>query len=926
MIGPRSAGEASHPARNSWSLCGRSAERRLLDHLLEAVRTGESRTLVIVGEPGIGKTALLEHTVAISPDFRIVQTVGVESEMELAYASLHQLCAPLLDRVERLPAPQHHALEIVFGLSAGAAPDRFLVGLAVLSLLSGAADECPLICLVDDAQWLDAASSQTLGFVARRLGAESVGVFFGTREVGPDLIGLPDLHVAGLSNRDARALLDSAMRGRLDERIKDRIVAETDGNPLALLELHRSLTPAQLAGGFGEPYAGALASRVEESFGRRLAALPAETRWLLLVAAAEPLGEPLLLWRAAERLGLPPSAADAAEHSGLLQIGSGVRFRHPLVRSAVYRSATPAERRRAHNALAHATDAESDPERRAWHRARGAAASDESIATELERSAGSAAARGGRAAAAAFLRQAAALSPEPADRARRALTAAEAEWQAGDPEAAIQILVFAEAGPLEPLAQARADLLRGRVAFSVGADEAARLLFDAAKRLEPLDMDRARETYLDALSAMVYMGPNARCDPIEVARAALAARRPGHPRPTDLLLDGIALQITEGYATATATLREAVRAFDSDDVPADVGLGWGWLASHVASSLWEHELQLTLARRHVRLVREAGALEVLVPTLAQLVGIYLRDGKLGEAAALTREMTAAGDATRSGPAVHIAMVTAAYAGLEAEGERLIVEVSRHLTPQSRGLGVVVVQFASLLLYNGLGRYEDALRHGSAALEDPEPVGRPPWAFPELVEAAARAGAPDLAARALQALSERAAISGTDWARGLEARSRALLSEGVTAERLYREAIERLARPGSRTDLARAHLVYGEWLRREGRRVDAREQLRMAHDHFRSIGMEAFAERARRERLATGEKARKRTVEARDDLTAQERQIAEFARDGLSNPEIGARLFLSPRTVEWHLRKVFGKLGIRSRHELAGAFAASASPR
>jgi DNA-binding CsgD family transcriptional regulator len=899
-------------------LLGRQLECQQLDRLLGALREGHSAALVVRGNPGVGKTALLEYVRDRASGCRVVAASAAQAEMELAFAGLHQLCGPLLDRIDRLPVPQRAALGTAFGLTEGVPPDRFFLGLATLSLLSEAAEERPLVCLVDDAQWLDSASSQVLAFVARRLVAESVALVFAAREPRSEFAGVPEMSVNGLSHEDGRALLVSALRGPLDERVMERIVAETKGNPLALLELPRGLRPTQLAGGFGDPDAGRLTSRVEESFARRLAALPDDTRLLLLLAAAEPLGEPVLLWHAARELGIPPSAADAAHAAGLFEIGTRVRFRHPLVRSAVYRSGAPEERRRAHGALADVTDPHADSERRAWHRAHAAAAPNEEVAAELEHSAGRAAARGGLAAASAFLLKAAALTPEPEGRARRALAAAEAERQAGDPKAALRALVTAEAGPLDSLGRARAELLRARVAFGSGADDAAGRLFDAAKQLEPIDIDLARETYLDALSATVYLGPKRSCDPVVVARAALAARRAGPPRPTDLLLDGVALQLTEGYTAAAETLRLALPAFASDDISADVGLGWGWLASHVASALWEHHVQVALANRHVRLTREAGALAVLPQTLAQLIGIHMRQGELAAAAALMREVDAAVDATRCEPLAHVSMVMAAYRGREAEGRQLIENARTQLTPGSRGLGVVVVEFANLLLNNGLGRYGDGLRSGRRVLEDLEPVGRPAWALSELVEAAARADAVEEATAALRQLSERAVISGTDWAQGLEARSRALLTEGSDAEQLYREAIERLTRPGSRTDLARAHLVYGEWLRRAGRRVDARRQLRTAHEMLRDMGLEAFAQRAGRELRATGETARKRTVETRGDLTPQEHQIARLACDGLSNPEIGARLFISPRTVEWHLRKIFIKLDITSRVALRDA--------
>jgi DNA-binding CsgD family transcriptional regulator len=839
--------------------------------------------------------------------------------MELAFAGVQQLCAPMLDGLERLPGPQRDALSVALGLTGGAVPDRFLVGLAVLGLISEAAEERPLVCVVDDAQWLDRASVQALEFVARRLLAESVGLVFAVRRSGEaqPLAGLPELVVEGLRNGDARALLGAVISWPLDERVRDRIVAETRGNPLALLELPRGLTPAELAGGFALPVATPLAGRIEDSFRRRIQELPNETQRLLLVAAVEPIGEPALVWRAAQRLGIGVEAADAAESEGLLEFGVRVTFRHPLVRSAVYRAASSKDRREAHRALAEATDPGVDPDRRAWHRAHATGGPDETVASDLERSAGRAQARGGLAAAAAFLERAAALTPERARRAPRALAAAQAKHQAGAPDAALQLLTTAEAGPLDELQRARLDLLRGQIAFtSSRSGDAPPLLLKAAKRLEPLDIELARETYLDVLCATVYVGPlESGCDPREVAQAALAAARPGPPRAIDLLLDGLALRITEGYATGALAIRRALSAFDSDDLSAGEGLGWGWLACYIASTQWEHETQYALATRHVQLARNTGALVMLPHTLAQLVGIHMRDGELATAAALMQEVDAGVEATGSGPSLDLALSLAAFQGREAEARALIEAGKEHVRFGGGGIGLVVVQWASALLDNSLGRYEDALRSGMQARHDPEPIGNPPWILPELIEAAAGSGVPEEAADAMRRLSEMTRVSGTDWALGLEARSRALLSDGEEAERLYREAIGRLRGPGSRVDLARALLLYGEWLRREGRRTDAREQLRTAYEMFATMGAEAFAKRAERKLLATGESARKRAVKTSDLLTGQEAQVARLARDGLSNPEIGARLFISPRTVQYHLHKVFTKLGITSRTQL-----------
>jgi len=542
----------------------RCEEREALVRLLEGVRGGQSRVLVVSGEPGVGKTALLDSAISSASGFRVIRAVGVESEMELAFAALQQLCAPMLDRLDRLPAPQQDALGVAFGLRAGDAPDRFLVGLAVLSLLAEMAVDRPLVCVVDDAQWLDRASAQALAFVARRLLAESVVLLLATREPGDELEGLPRLVVEGLRNGDARALLGSVVRGPLDERVRERIVAETRGNPLALLELPRGLTLAELAGGFGLLDAPGLSGRIEESFRRRLAGLSAETQRLFLVAAADPVGDPLLVWRAADRLGIGVQAA--AETEGLLAIGARVTFRHPLVRSSVYRAASPEERQAVHRALADATDPEIDPDRHAWHLAQATPGLDETVASELERSAGRAQARGGLAAAAAFLERASALTLEPSSRARRALAAAQAKHHAGAFDAALRLVGIAESGPLNDLQRAQVELLRGQIAFSLGrGSDAQPLLLKAAKRLEPLDRRLARETYLEALSAVFFPGLLASGESVlETAQAARVAPPPSQPPyASDLLLDGLAVLVTEGYAAGTPMLRSAVESVRS---------------------------------------------------------------------------------------------------------------------------------------------------------------------------------------------------------------------------------------------------------------------------------------------------------------------------------------------------------------------------
>ncbi|MGN6169683.1 MAG: LuxR C-terminal-related transcriptional regulator, partial [Solirubrobacteraceae bacterium] len=853
-----------------------------------------------------------------APDLAVIRAAGVESEMELTYASLHQLCAPLLDRLGRLPAPQRQALEIVYGLSSGAAPDRFLFGLGVLGLFSDVAEERPLLCVVDDAQWLDQESALTLAFVARRLLAEPIGIVFAAREPGEVLRPLPELELQGLRNGDARALLGSAVPVKLDEQVRDRIVAETHGNPLALLELPRGLSATQLAGGFGLVETRALTARIEETFLRRLETLSADARRLLVVAAAEPVGDPSLLRAASERLGITVSAVDD-ETDGLLALGERVTFRHPLVRSAVYRSAAVQARRAVHLALAEVTDREADPDRRAWHLAAAAPGPDEEIALELECSAGRAQGRGGFAAAAAFLERAVALTQDPARRAGRALAAAESAFQAGVFDGALRLVATAEAAPLDEFQLARVDLLRGHVAFASGLrSDAPLLLLQAARRLERFDLELARQTYLAAWGAAT-VAPGHRAGEgvlVEISRAILdLPRSPGGPRALDLLLDGLALLTTDGRAAATPTLQRAAKMLA--DIPVEDVLRWGWMATAASNAVWDNDGAYAISARQVALVRDAGALAQLPLYLSALGMAGAWTGDLAGAASNMVEADRMAAATGSVNVPWTALRLHALQGREAEAAAAIASAIGQAEGGAKNLAIYAY-WAAAVLYNGLARYEEAEVSARQATSNTFEYWVSVWVLPELVEAATRVGDTACARDALDRLAETTQPSANDFALGIEARSRALLSDGAVADRLYCEAIDRLGRTRLRPELARAHLLYGEWLRRENRRVDARAQLRDAHEHFTSIGMEAFAERARRELVATGEKVRRRRVETRDDLTAQELQIAQLAREGLSNPEIGARLFLSPRTVEWHLRKVFTKLGIRSRRELQTA--------
>ena len=904
-------------------LLGRSAECRALEQTLERVRGGDSAVLVVRGEAGVGKTALLHYCSRQASDFRVARVAGVESEMELAYAGLHQLCAPMLNRLETLPHPQQNALRVALGLHSGEATDRFLVALATLGLLSEAASDRPLLCLVDDAQWLDSASAQVLGFVARRLQADSVALLFAIREPSGDreLATLPDLRVEGLSEEHARELLGTVIPGRLDVRARDRLVAETRGNPLALLELPHRLTATQLPGGFGLLGPQELTGRIEQSFLDRLESLPKEARLLLLVAAAEPTDDPLLVWRAAERLGVPPSAAAATDAEGLLAIDASVRFRHPLVRSAIYRSAQAHERRAVHVALGEATDPHVDPDRRAWHLAAAAPGPDEQVAVELERSASRAQARGGLAAAAAFLRRVVALTRDPARRAERALAAATTSLHAGEFDAAHSLISAAELGRLDDFQRARVDLLRGQIVAAAGlGSEAPAQLLRAAKKLEPLDIELAREAYLDAWAAALLAGNLARGgNMLDVSEAARSAPPPpGPPAASDLLLDGMSTLMTEGLETAVTKLRDAVAAFLSQDLSVERGLQWTVLASCAAVELWDFPSWEAIITRQMELGRETGALAPLAIALNGMGIVVAWRGDFTEAARVVAEADAVTEATRTRIAAYGGMLFAALQGREAEARARIEHVIEAAVTGGEGQAVQWAHWTTAVLCNGLGQHEEALEAARSAWADWPDWFVGIWALPELIEAGVKLGLADQAGEALEPLALSVNSTGGDWGLGILARARALLASGEAAETSYREAIERLTRTPLRPEVARTHLLYGEWLHGQQRRDDARDHLRTAHSMFNSIGAEAFAERARQDLAATGVVVRARADQSRTDLTAQEEHIARLAREGRTNVQIGTELYLSSRTVEWHLKKVFAKLGISSRRELRDA--------
>jgi DNA-binding CsgD family transcriptional regulator len=890
--------------------------------------------VVLRGEAGVGKTALLEYVAQRASGFRCVEVAGVQSDMELAFAGLQQLCSSLLHQLEELPEPQRDALNVAFGRGVGPTPDRFLVGLAVLSLIAATATEQPLLCIVDDAQWLDKVSVQTLAFVARRLMAEPVALVFGARDRGAEaLAGLPELVIRGLSNTDARDLLDSAVFGRIDARVRDRIVGETRGIPLALLEVPRNVSAAELAGGFGDLGARRSAGQIEESYVHRIQSLPADTQKLVLVAAADPVGDAALFVRAAARLGIAVDAIAPAEAAGVIEFGSRMRFHHPLVRSAAYRAADLTDRRDIHRALADATDAQSDPDRRAWHAASAAAGPDDAVATELEASAGRAQKRGGIAAAAKFLERATALTSDPARRVARALAAAQAKRNAADPAAAHELLAVAELGPLSDLQSAQVARLRAQMEFarSRGGDaratplaEPAAQLLKAAKRLENLDDDLAREAYLEALTAAMYAGrlnePGALANVAEAARAAVG-RVPKLHEPVDLLLCGFANLITSGTRAAAGPLRAALESIRNHTQQGD-GRAFGWTSlglafvqENGAAELWDDAMWFQLASDMVRQARDTGSLAVLPSALAFLAGTHIYAGEFATAATLLEEASSIAAATdHLAPVRYHSLFLTIWRGDPADAFPIIEAVAAGGIAKGEGRALGMARWAAALLNNGLGRYEEAFAAAREACEYVD-LGLYGWCLSELVEAAVRSGELEAAAAAVRRLEERAGASGTDFGLGFLASARGLVADDVLADSFFADGIERLERTRMAIHLARAHLRYGEWLRRANRRVDARRHLGTAHEMFTRMGARAFAERTRRELVATGEKVAKQPVGSRDDLTAQETQIARLAGNGLTNQEIGAELFISMHTVEWHLRKVFVKLGITSRRQL-----------
>lgn len=909
----------------TMALVGRQREQQALGELLDAARRGHSGVLVLRGEPGIGKTALLDDLVERAADFRVLSTGGAELERDMAYAGVQQLCAPLMGLIGGLPEPQAHALRVALGLDNGAAPDRLLVGLALLTLLGAASNDSPLLCVVDDAQWMDSSSMQAFAFVARRVQVDPVVMVFASRDQGADaLVGHRELVLSGLTDRDARLLLATMVPARLDERVRETVLAESNGNPLALLELHKALTPEGLAGGYGLPSAMSTETYIERNFVRKVSELPSATRLLLIVMAAEPAGRPEWIWSALRSLDIGREAAEPAETAGLIVIDGGPRFRHPLIRAAIYRSAPASQRRRAHAALASSITGPTADDYRAWHRAHATETPDAQIADELERAAGRARARGGVSAAASFLEYAARLTPDSTERARRTLDAAMSNLDAGMSEPAARLIAAAHDTTDDELLAARCELLRAKMAFAASRGvDAPPLLLAAAKRMENLDPLESRKAYLGAVMASILVGRlsteqhNSAPSVAEAARRAPAA--PDPPRVIDILLDGLIVRLTRGYVAAAGLLQRAIQAYRLEWETEAPDPRWHDLTARVCLDLFDQDAYNFLTAREVEQLRASGSLTMLPVALVTYSAVCVTAGKFEQAEALLDESAAIITATGAPVRAAIRTYLAAYRGQEQLCRDGVRETIDGAAGRGEGYDISVALYSAAIMHNGLGHYQEAMDAASSGARYDD-LGMCGYLLVELVEAAARCKEHQVAARALGRLLERTGASGTQTALGMAARSTALVSDGSAADAAYRDALAHLERSPAVVYLARTHLLYGEWLRREKRRADARTQLRIAHDMFAQMGAHSFALRAQRELAATGETVHVQASDATTELTAQESRIATLARDGYTNVEIGGQLFISRRTVEWHLGKIFAKLGVTSRRELRTALA------
>jgi DNA-binding CsgD family transcriptional regulator len=902
-------------------LLDRLTERARIDHVLASAVQGMSAALVLRGEAGTGKSALLDYAVESAGDLGVARLVGIESEAELGFAALHQLLVPYLAELESLPGPLRRALATAFGISEGGPPDRFLVGLASLTLLSAAATERALLCVIDDAQWLDHESAEVLAFVARRLHADAVGMLFAVRDPSDrpiSLAGLPSLRVAGLQPDDARQLLASAAAAEVHSGVSDQIIAQTGGNPLALIELGRELAPVQLTGEMPLPEPLPPGRSLQARFRGQARRLPAATQVLLLTAAADPTGDPALVWRAGRHLGFDSQAAGPAEAGELVTAGASLTFRHPLVRSAIYHGATTAERQRVHRALAEATDPVTSGDLRAWHRSLAVTEPDEAVAAELEQAAARARSRGGWAATGAYLTRSAELTPQTHERLRRILAAAQAENTAGASLRAQALLDGVVDGFADPRQRIVAQRLQGAIHFALSRPaQTASILLAAARQIAPLDPGQARAALLDGLAATRASGRLATVGAAgpDIARAARSIPPAAEPAASigDLLLDADAALLLDGHEAAAPLLKRAVSRLQEIPLRSPDLLTWTGIGCWAAGALGDDHVLYSLSRRLEESAREHGAVPALSNALLFTGTSELFAGALGQARALFTEREAIEEALGGSFRVGEVLLLA-WEGDATRTRAKAAAVAAAATESGLGWQLAFLEYALVVLELGQGRYAEALASAPYGYADNVIVSA--FALPDLIEAAVRSGQRDFAADALDRVARRAAASPTPLALGLLARSRALLADGPDAEKHYQEAITRLGRARGTSHLARAHLLYGEWLRRSRRRRDAREHLQAAHAAFEAMGAGAFAERARLELTATGQTARKRVPGHHAELTPQELQVAVLAGAGSTNPEIAAHLFISPKTVDYHLGKIFRKLGVASRRELA----------
>jgi DNA-binding NarL/FixJ family response regulator len=900
-------------------LVARDRETTAIDRLLASAAAGHGGGLLVCGEAGVGKSALLGYARQRAGGMRTLSASSDEAEAALAYATLHQLLRPVLHHVTRLPEPQARALRVALGFEGGDAPDRFLVSLATLTLLSEVASQRPILCLVDDAHWADHPSLEVLAFLARRLESDPIALLVAVRgDESQELhtTGIEQLTLSGLAPDAAAALLDERWRGEIAAPVRDLLVQAAGGNPLALLELPRALTPDQLSGRLALPEPLPIAGGLERVFLERVRLQRPELRTLALLCAVEGSGSLATITRAADGLGIDDPVVKLTELAELLRIDhDSIVFRHPLVRSAVHQASGPAERRAAHLALAAAlaTD-EGESDRRAWHKAQAVGGPDEEVADELERSAERALRRSGNAAAALALERAAELSRDDESRARRLVAAADAAWRGGDAVRTRACLDRVERlGPTEPVLQLKVRYLRGLVELRSGvpADALAILLAGAADAVE-VDPDLAFQMLSSAGEASFQ------ADDVNAPRAInlVMARLPMSDRLGHSLLVRLYMSVNPiTWGEEPTPLREDLGRIEELDDPDLLGRAGG-MAFGLGAYAVAHRLRVKSVAR-ARVLGAAGTLAWALRSLA-LDEVSRNRYVWAEACAAEGDRLALETGQPNLACQHRAILAevAALRGKEQEARGLTEEVLNEAT--GRGLHGTVAMVRRVLGQLALARGdpEEALEHLKALWSGPTGQrGIAVATIPDLVEAAVRAGRPELGREHLAALVSWAEASASDEARALAARARAILSSGDEADELYRSALELHSATDRPLDMARTALLFGEHLRRERRRVDAREQLRAALDTFDSLGAMLWAARARSELRATGETARKRDPSTLDLLTQQELQVVRLVSQGTTNREAAAQLFISPRTVDHHLRSVFRKLGIRSRAEL-----------